>query len=61
MEHDNITVQGIQGIKISTDPRKYKPTNSVCFGYPRNFIPSKLNTLEIKYPYDMIAITLILK
>ena len=37
----------VQGIKISTDPRKYKPTNSLSFSYPRNFMPSKLNSLSI--------------
>ena len=30
IKHDNITVYVI---KISADPRKYKPTNSLCFGY----------------------------
>ena len=33
--------------KISTDPQKYNPTNSLCFGYPQNFIPSKLNALTV--------------
>ena len=46
MKHDNITTHGI---KISVDPRKYKLMNSLCFGYPRNFIPSKLNTFTVPY------------
>ena len=44
MKHDNFTAQGI---KISIDPRKYKPTNSLCYGYSRNFKPLKLNTLTV--------------
>ena len=35
-----ITAQGV-------DPRKYKTTKSLCFGYPRNFKPSKLTTLTV--------------
>ena len=33
INHDIITAQAIE---CSTDPRKCKPTNSLCFGYPRN-------------------------
>ena len=47
MKHNDITTT--QGIKIPADPRKYKPTNSLCFGYPQNFIPSKLNTFTVPY------------
>ena len=38
MSHDIITAQTI---KCSADPQKYKPMNSICFGYPQNFKPSK--------------------
>ena len=44
MNHDVITAQAM---KLSADPRKYKPTNSLCFSYPRNFKPSKVNTLMV--------------
>ena len=46
-KHDDITAQGI---KFSVDPQKYKPTNSLCLGYPQNFKPSKLNTLTVFNP-----------
>ena len=33
MNHDNIIAQAI---KYSAHPRKYKPMNSLGFGYPQN-------------------------
>ena len=45
MKHNNITAQGI---KISADLRKYKPLNSLSFGYPQKFY-----TLKIKYLYGI--------
>ena len=44
INHDIITAQAIE---LFADPRKYKPTNSLCFGYLRNFKPSKINTLKV--------------
>ena len=51
MNHDIITAQNI---KLSADPRKYKPTNSLHFGYPRNFKPAKLNTLTVGKTIDVL-------
>ena len=34
-------------VQNSTDPQKYKPTNSSCFGYLHHFKPSKLTTLMV--------------
>ena len=46
-----------QGVQIFVDfvaltihknkPLYHQPTNSLCFGYPRNFKPLKLNTITV--------------
>ena len=54
--HDIITAQVIG---FSADPQKYEPTNSLCFGYPRNFKPSKLNTLTV-CKYGVVQLNIIL-
>ena len=43
----NCDIITAQAIEFSADPKKYKPTNSLCFGYPQNFKPSKLNILTV--------------
>ena len=43
-----------QATEFSADPQKYKPTNSLCFGYPWNFKPLKLNTLVNGLKFDLL-------